>query len=220
MATLRTNIWVAAITGAVGLGGALIGGSFSMAGTREAADAAAEAQERDLRRVAYLEYLDALDTYAAADTSRSESCVYDTDERLASNVPCHPSLAEYRDSKDLFEGERNDMELIASDEALLLVTAIEPTVLLNVGPPSEQGFPDPRSVRYRSLYSAFLELAACDTSPNPRETCSYTRTHSRDVVMDFSWIRELLTGERSDTGPTDELRELLRSWPEAGTAPD
>jgi hypothetical protein len=192
-----------------------------MAGTREAADAAAEAQERDLRRVAYVEYFDALDAYATAEVSRFDSCVYDTDDRLVADVPCHPTLAEYQASEYAFHGEMNDMELIASDEALTLVRAIGPTVPPNFGPTSDVADSDPQSRRYETLYSTFLELAACDTSPNPRENCPSIRTYVQDVVQDRRWLRELLTGETDyDSSLTDELRDQLLSPSETPTPPD
>lgn len=180
IATLGSNIWVAAITGVVGLVGALIGGGFTLAGTLESSEAEAATQERDLRRVAYVEYIDALDAYASAAASRRETCAPGTDKRLASNSPCWPLLAEYENTMYVFQGERNDMALIASDEALKLAYVIKTSLPSSgLGPIEGTVDDEPLPQEFELLYQVFLAIAACDTSPNPREDCPDVRAYVR-----------------------------------------
>ncbi|GAB2506319.1 hypothetical protein GCM10027063_51860 [Promicromonospora xylanilytica] len=166
-----------------------------MAGTSAAANAVAEAQERDLRRAAYIEYFDALDTYATAAAARWESCVPGTDKRLAPDSPCQPTLGEYRTARDTLNDQKPRMELVASVEAGLLAHAIEPTLPMNFGLAGDVVDNEPESARFTVLYYALLEVAACDTSPNPRSNCSDSRSEAVEVATDGVWVRELEDGE-------------------------
>lgn len=228
MATLRSNVWIAVITGAVGLGGALIGGWFSMAGTREAADAAAEAEQRDLRRVAYSEYIDALDAYSTASESRWASCDYGTTATYETQVreeSCQPTDAEYREIMNEMRHAANNMELIASDEALRLVLAIGPTLPATGVALGGVGFmagdmwllgdqPDtvPETRRFDALHQAFIDVAGCDTSPNPRKSCPFLRTYAMEVVSDRTWDVEDIPDDW--TSPEQRRQDRLREWTE------
>lgn len=156
--------------------GAVIGGVFTLVSGDRAANMAAAAEERDLRREAYTEYRSALDAYSTDAALRAESCVPRSDKALSEDRPCEPLLDEYQNSRFVLQGEVNDMHLVASEEALYLVTMIGGILpRANVG---LTGTPEDREVPrelFSDLYALFIDVAACDTSRTPPGDCDITR---------------------------------------------
>ncbi|WP_423462896.1 hypothetical protein ACO229_22815 [Promicromonospora sp. MS192] len=120
------------------------------------------------------------------------------------------------------------MELIASDEALQLVDEIArtlPTSQVGLTGDAQDGPIAPSA--FTSLYPTLLAVAACDTSPNPRENCPDVRDYVRSGSgLNYTDpLREKLgSGPESSTATprdlTDLYRRLIGGGPEASTAPE
>jgi hypothetical protein len=157
--------------------GAVVGGMFTLEVGNRSAEAAAATQERDLRRVAYTEFLDALDAYSTAAALRVETCVRGSNEPRAFADRCEVWLDEYQSTRYAFVKESNEMQLIASREALDLVDMIAGVLpQAQVGLTGEPVDQEIDTAAYDAFYLEFLGIAACDTSPNPHVAdCSDTR---------------------------------------------
>ena len=211
-AATTSSILAAVVTGLVGLGGALIGGGFTLAGTREAAEADALRQGRDLRRTEYSEYIDALDEYAAAAASRFERCAAGTDEARDADIRCKPLLADYEVLGKAYRSEYNDMELVGSDEALMIKDAIGATLPdVTAGLAVKAVDEEPVQGTFKYLHGLFLEVAACDTSPNPRLTCPAVRDQIRSDhgLMQLVMLMRTPVGDERQQSITPELQEVI-----------
>jgi hypothetical protein len=167
-----------------------VGGLFTLEVGNRAAEAAAETQERDLRRIAYTEFLDATDNYSAAAAARGESCVAGSDEAREWRGTCAPRQDEYQATRHAFQGEVNDMQLIASVDALRLVSLIAAVLPpANIGLSGEPTDEEIDRAAFDGLYSAFLRIAACDTSPDPRGDCGSTRAAIAQMANSFELDR-------------------------------
>jgi hypothetical protein len=168
----RSNVTAAVMA----LVGVVIGGAFTLIASERAADSAVQAEERQVRRAAYTEYRIALDDYARAAALRKELCVPASDRPLAEGGLCEPHLDEYQRLRSVLQDEMSDMQLVASEEALGLVTMFGG--LLPRASGGLTGNPEDREIPtdlYRQLHSMFLDVSGCDTALTLPDDCDMTR---------------------------------------------
>lgn len=169
---------VAGVIGVLGsLAGSAIGGWATLAGVERTAVVDDLRDERAMRRESYDQYLDALNSVSNAALDRSYSCEKYSDQPRREGVACAPQVKEYSDIITSYRNERSDMSLVASEEALELITALEwylpNSARMPAHPRDDEMIFSPQP--YTALYLRLLQVTACDVKATEPDSCEHTR---------------------------------------------